>query len=47
MKIGWNLGNSAVSASLSLGASLGTGEYIVKVFGAAGTQTFKLIKNSK
>jgi hypothetical protein len=37
----------AVSASMLLGSSLGTGEYIVKVFGKTGTETFKLIKISK
>jgi hypothetical protein len=41
------IGKSAVSASMLLGGSLGTGEYIVKVFNKSGAQTFKLIKISK
>lgn len=41
------IGHSAVSASLLLGGSLGTGEYIVKIFGKNGAQSFKLIKINK
>jgi hypothetical protein len=41
------ISGAAVSTSLSLGGSLPTGEYVVKVYGAGGTQTFKLIKISK
>jgi len=41
------IGHSAVSASMLLGGSLGTGEYVVKIFGKSGSQTFKLIKISK
>jgi len=41
------IGKSAVSSSMSLGGTLGTGEYIVKVFAGSGTQTFKVIKINK
>lgn len=43
------IGPSAISTSLVLGGSLGTGEYIVKVYGKneSNTQTFKLIKINK
>jgi len=41
------IGPSAVSASMLLGGTLGTGEYIVKVYRAGGAQTVKLIKIDK
>jgi len=37
----------AVSGSMMLGGSLGAGEYIVKVYGSGGVQTFKVIKINK
>ena len=41
------IGHSAVSGSMSIGGTLGTGEYIVKVYGVSGVNTFKVIKINK